>query len=81
MDFRIYFVSPGGPLCYIEYQSYEAARAIMDGIKKAAQSISEQAQYSFRFFKKSKDGFEREEEAYCRGIDSDSMQVYLQSVD
>lgn len=81
MDFRIYFFSPGGPLCYIEYQTYEAARAIMDGIKKAALSISDQAQYSFRLFKRIKGGFEREEEAYCRSVDSDSMQVYLQSMD
>lgn len=79
MKSRLFFFTPKGPLCFIDYSSIMEGRAILNRIRKVVGPAQQSHNYQFKLFRKIKNRFVSIDEHFLSGFDRDCLDVFVES--
>lgn len=79
MKARLFFFTPTGPLCFIDYNSIMEGRAILNRIRKMVGSGGHAEGYQFTLFRKIKDKLVSIDEHFLPRFDADCLDIFVES--
>ncbi len=80
MQSRILYITPGGPLCFIDYLTVADGMAVLEQLKQTVRISSlTRMFYEFRLLKMVKDGLISIDRILLPGFDRHSVSIFLDS--